>query len=169
MPTESQVLTKVRDFLLAATSNELEVVQGQQNRVPEPDGSEFVVFWPAGRHRIATNSSTYDVLGEVREITVPMELIVQADVHGDTSDAADRAQTIYALWRDYFGCDILGDVAQPLFSEDPVQLPFENGEKQVENRWVVRLHMQANMTVSTPQDFADTLTLELVEVDTLGA
>lgn len=166
MPTEQAILTSVRGFLLEATGNTLEVVQGQVNRVPEPESDTFVVFWPAGRHRLSTNRNTYDTLDNLREITTPMELIVQADVHGATSSAADIAQDIYSLWRDPFACSVLGDVAQPLFCEDPVQMPFANGEKQTENRWVLRLHLQANMTVSTPQDFADSLAFELVEVDT---
>lgn len=164
MPTEDAIMTRVGDYITAAATPGVTVVQGQENRVPPPDADNYVCFWHSARFRLATNSSTYDVNGGVRAITTPMHLVVQVDVHG--AQSADEAQRIYSLWRDPFGCDFMAGVADPLFCDDPQQLPFWDGENQTENRWVIKLHLQANMTVSTPQDFADTLTAELVEVDT---
>lgn len=163
MPTEAQIMERFGQFLVAAGLPEANIVQGQVNRVPPPGSDLYVVFWNSARRRIATNTSTYDDTGEQRTITTPMNLTIQVDVHGSTS--ADEAQRVYQLWRDPFACDFMGGIGQPLYSDDPVQIPFWDGENQTENRWVCYVHLQANMTVELPQEFADTLDLFLVEVD----
>lgn len=164
MPTETAIMQRIGEFLVATGINTNAVVQGQVNRVPPPGSDLYVVFWNSARRRLATNTNTYDSMGDARLITTPMNLTLQVDFHGETS--ADAATRVYQLWRDPFACDFMAPVGQPLYSDDPVQVPFWDGENQTENRWVCYLHMQANMTVDLSQDFADTLSLNLVEVDT---
>jgi hypothetical protein len=62
-PTQSTALTGFRAFLLSILPAGMEVVQGQVNRAPEPEGNDFVVFWPVRRVRLETNQDGYsDVL-----------------------------------------------------------------------------------------------------------
>ena len=94
------------------------------------------------------------------------EVTIQADVHGPA--AADNAARIATLFRDQFGVDAFaaqGVALAPLYTSDPRQMPFDNGEQQVEERWVIDLVMQANVTVTTTGQFADQLsaTAEAVE------
>lgn len=162
--TETAILTRLTSFLEAVLPAGVEVVQGQDNRVPEPVGPDFVVFWPINRARLGTNLGEYDPLDETKAVTTPVKFTVQVDVHGP--NGADNAQVIMSLWRDPYGCEFMDPIAAPLYGEDFPQLPFANENDQLENRWVLRLHMQANISVSTPQEFADTLAITLVEVDT---
>ena len=46
----------------------------------------------------------------------------------------------------------------PLYTSTPRQMPFDNGEQQVEERWVIDLCMQANVTITTTMQFAPALT-----------
>ena len=58
-PTESDIETEVRSFLLAILPAGIEVVQGQGNRVAEPPGSDYVVATATFRERIETNIDAY--------------------------------------------------------------------------------------------------------------
>src|SRR5471032_2050484 len=57
--TESQTLTALRSFLLGVLPSGIEVVDGLDNRVPEPVGPDFVTMTPMLRDRIETNTDTY--------------------------------------------------------------------------------------------------------------
>lgn len=57
--SESQTLTALRSFLLAVLPSGIEVVDGQDNRVAEPVGPDFVEMTPISRERIETNVNTY--------------------------------------------------------------------------------------------------------------
>lgn len=96
----------------------------------------------------------------------PTKVMVQLDVHGPNS--ADNSQTISTLFRDDYAVQAFkasGFDVTPLFASDPRQLPFENENQQVENRWVIDVHMQSNPTIRAPQQFADQLDATLIDVD----
>jgi hypothetical protein len=97
--------------------------------------------------------------------TQATEVTIQADVHGPAS--ADNAARIATLFRDQFGVSAFLDQGQwvsPLYTTTPRQMPFENGEQQTEERWIVDLTMQANVTIATPQQFAAELAVTLQEI-----
>jgi hypothetical protein len=97
------------------------------------------------------------------------EVTIQADVHGPGS--ADNAARIATLWRDEFGFEALQGqniAISPLYTTEPRQMPFDNGEQQVEERWIVELCMQANVTVTTTQQFADQFQVTTTPVETLA-
>jgi hypothetical protein len=101
-----------------------------------------------------------------QEILSPVKVTVQLDVHGPNSE--DNAQAISTLFRDaqaaYFFSASGVDVA-PLYADALRQIPFLNGEQQVETRWIVEAVMQANPVLTVPQQFAAALAVDLIEVD----
>ncbi len=158
--TEADALTTLRLFILSILPIGTECVQGQDNRVPEPLGPDFVMLTPTLRGRLSTNVSTYqDVPGAgTRRVLAATQMTVQIDVHGPA--AAETIQVITTLLRDPAACDAFrraGIDAQPLYAGDPRQAPFINGEGQVETRWTADAVLQVNPTASVPQDFAATL------------
>lgn len=163
--TETDMMADLRAFLLHVTNGAIDVVQGQANRVAEPSGQDFIVFWPTARPALSTTVVDYHMGAadpSAQSSTLSTQVEVQVDVHGP--NAADYVQAIVTLWRSEFATDYL-DVVTPLYAVDPAQRPFINAEKQYETRWVVSLAMQANPIVSTEQQFADTVTVGLIEVD----
>lgn len=58
-PTESQINAAFRTYLLNILPSGTEVVLGEQNRVSEPVGPDFLVFTPLFRTRLGTNWDTY--------------------------------------------------------------------------------------------------------------
>ncbi len=236
-PTQSQIFTAVGAVLdtmglAAADGSMIPVIQGQDNRVPEPTQTDFLVMWPISRDRLALNidvwqdsiitgsitvnvltvthvtrgavligafingtgvtagcsvlsqtsgapggigvyavTTTADVVSELLypgtlTATQKTEIHIQADVHGPAS--SDNAARISTLWRAQFGVDafIVANIdALPLYTTDPRQIPFENGEQQTEERWIIDLCLQANVAVTVSQQFADQLAATVDPVD----
>ncbi len=229
-PTQSDVQAALRAFLVGILPSGTTVIEGQDNRVPQPRANNHVVMTPTRRPRISTNvdgdadcAFTGSILGTVLTVTavdhgelvvganvdgaaastsitalitgtggvgtyritpsqtlpssslaagmIDVEqstmIVYQLDVHGPLG--AENAQVISTLLRDDYGVrrfrDDLGDVASPLYTDDPRQLPFINAEKQYEDRWVVEVTLQANEVVSVPQQFADVVAVDLIDVD----
>lgn len=98
-----------------------------------------------------------------RSLTQPTKITMQMDVHGPLS--ADNAQILTTLLRDQYAVDALAPTCAPLYASDPDQLPFINGEDQVEERWSIDAVLQANIVVVIPVQFAGALTIGLIDVD----
>jgi len=136
------------------------VVRGQDNRVAEPKGVNFVTMTPIMRERIETNVVTFvdgaflsPPVPGTRSDLQPVKLTAQLDVHGPAS--ADNAQIIATLFRSEYATtqfSTSGFDVTPLYCGDPHQMPFQNGEQQVEDRWVIDAVMQCNPVVTTTQD-----------------
>lgn len=100
------------------------------------------------------------------EAMQPTEVIIQVDVHGPAS--ADNVQIISTLFRDTYGVDRLHEInpnITPLFTSDPRQIPFANAEQQIETRWIIEAHLQVNQQVLVPQQFADVIEVDLINVE----
>lgn len=171
--TDVQTLTVLRSFLLTVVPDGTEVVRGQDNMVAPPVGSTYLVTTPILHERLATNITSYhdgalDVQPAAGERFDLMEskVTVQVDVHGPISH--DIATTIAALFRSTVAIDQFatsGFDVTPLYASEPKQVPFLNDSQQIETRWTVDLVMQCNPIITTGQDFADTLTVGLINVD----
>lgn len=105
-------------------------------------------------------SGTTDVTSETiycgsHNATQYLEFVVQCDVHGPSS--ADNATILSTLFRDQYAVSAFIDAGyaiSPLFTDDPRQAPFINAEQQFEERWIVDVHMQVNITIVVTQQFA---------------
>lgn len=91
---------------------------------------------------------------------------VQLDVHGP--DAADNVQRITTMFRaefatSFFGLEQPGVI--PLYTSEPHQMPFSNGEQQIETRWTVDAVMQVNPVITAPQQFADAVEVAIIPAD----
>ena len=229
-PTQSDILTALRSFLLSVLPANTEVILSQANRVAEPEGDNFVLMTPMLRLRMATNDDEYvdcaftaSAAGNVLTVTTielgmilagasllgagltqnptieaqtggtpggvgtyrisapqpvvssetmatgvvtstqSTQVTVQLDVHGPAS--ADNAQIISTLLRDEYAVDQFPSGIAPLYCDDPQQIPFVNDQDQYETRWVVRAQLEAEQTVTVPQQFADTLAVGLIDVE----
>lgn len=230
-PTQSDIQTVLRSFLLSILATGVEVIEGQDNRVPEPQGVDFVAMWPIRRPRLSTNVDGYVdckftgsisgttltvssvAFGEIAvgspvfgvsvatgtfvtafesgsggpgtyavsvsqtapsetmaagvgELTQPTMITMQLDVHGPNS--SDNAQIISTALRDDYAVEFFvaaNPLITPLYAEDPKQVPFENDQSQVEYRWIVEAQLQADQSVTVPQQFADAVTVDVIDVD----
>lgn len=58
-PNQNDVQVALRGFLIDVLPAGTEVIEGQDNRVPEPSAGNFVVMWPVRRPRLGTNVADY--------------------------------------------------------------------------------------------------------------
>jgi hypothetical protein len=88
------------------------------------------------------------------------------DVYGP--NAANNAQIVQTVFRDEYAFAFIQDIyltISPLYADDPKQIPAIYGEAQYEERWVIQAALQADQTVSLPQQYADIVTVIPESVD----
>lgn len=163
--TESNVVEALGLFLQNILPNGTTVVRGQQNRVAEPAGTNFAVMWPLSQERIATNTDSYT--STLRNVVYAMKVTVQVDIHGVAS--AENAVLLSTLARDeygvnFFASETIGSLGiQPLYASDPRQMPYQDGEQQMEEKWTVEVTLQSNPVIAVPQDSANQLEVQTIK------
>ena len=164
--TEDALVDALGAFVQVIVGDLVAVVRGQQNRVPPPKG-RYVYITPILAPALSLPRTSYaDVpSGGTMTLTRPTQWTAQIDCYGDS--AQDMALAICIALRSAYGCDALKTSgAQPLYAGDPRQLPFITGEDQYLERWSVDAVLQFNPSITVPQQFADQLRVDFVEVDT---
>lgn len=168
--TEYAAMVALRDALLVICATNTDVIRGDDNRVPAPTTTgNYVVMSSRQRLRLATNTETWEpVDADAIDLTTPTRWIIQVDSHGPQADM--NAQAVMMAMRSAYGVRLLADTGfVPLHADDPQYLPFLNDAGQYEYRWVLAVHLQGNPTVSTPQEFADTVAANVVLADSGAA
>lgn len=143
---------------------EANVLQGPLNDVPMPPGPNFVLMVPSDRAGLATTVRDYRPDDGQRDTTRSTQVGCTVNFYGP--DATDNGQIFNQLFRDLYGVDFMRPYhVAPLWCDDGRQMPLIDSEKQYAVRWMIRAVMQINPTVSTSQEFADTVAVTFVEAD----
>lgn len=135
--------------------------------------------------------SSAEINGGVSQTLQATQYDVQLDLYG--TGASDAAQLVQTVFRSAYACgklawftvpltdadgnplyDDFGDRLTsavridlaPLYTSDARDLQFVDAEQQFDLRWSMDLSMQVNPVVALPQDFADTIQITTIEVDT---
>ncbi len=154
--TEDQIMTGLRMFLLDVLPDGIEVIQGQDNFVQMPPGADFVLMTPARREQLSQTAHQYDPDQQEKEVGRSTSLHFQLDIYGP--NGSDNTQIITTLFRDEYGFDFFKAYGlAPLYCNDGSQMPLISGEKTYIQRWMTRGVLQTNLSVTLPQQFADTL------------
>lgn len=166
--TLSQVYTDVGNFIVATFGlSSGQLIQGYPNRTSMPPATgPWIEMHLTRNARLRTNVDTWDETDPApttMEQEQGIQLSLQVDFYGPVS--GDWATIFSTLWRDDVGCVALADTCQPLYSDDPIRAPLTNAEQQYEDKWIVAAQLQYNPTVSTSQQFANTLDVTLINVD----
>lgn len=141
------------------------VVQEFNNRVSMPVGP-FVGMRLSNYKRLRTNETSWDTTNPA-PTTMQREQGIMVNLQLDcyAPQSGDWAVILTTLLRDDAGCQALAPVCQPLYADDPTRAPLTDAEEQYEDRWIVTARIQYNPVVSTLQDFAATLAIDLNSVD----
>jgi hypothetical protein len=243
-PTFDNIAAALRSFVVSVLptvgpdGKSLDVIIAEQNRIPSPAGSSYVVMTPLRQERLETNTDSYSdavftgsisgttmtitavdsrfpaatlaggavifgpniaagttvtailsgsgqvgtysvspgqsvasetISAGTKQIQVSLRVAFQIDYHSADTSAGDNATIVATLLRDEFATNQFANQSPayavvPLYAEDPHQMPFTNDQQQVEYRWVSEALLQANITVSVPQQYADTGSLTVQSV-----
>lgn len=147
-----------RSFLPAGT----EVVQAQDNRVPMPKGG-FVTMNNTSMERLSFNVDNYDAINQGKSILTPTKYGVQLDFYGPNSQTW-AVQTM-SLFRDEYATELFPANIQPLYADDPMQIPLIDGESQYEQRWKLVATLQYNPTLTTAQQSMLGIVIDLAPID----
>jgi len=162
-PVQSDIFIALRTFILSLIA--CEVIQGLGNGVPMPLGG-FISMTALYQNRLSTNVDAYlDPTPTTGSKTArqAVQYTIQLDAYGP--DSSDWATILSTMLRDEYACLSMAPNVQPLYCDDPRQIPLIDAEAQYEQRWSINAVLQYNPVVSTPMQFFDAATVGLVEVD----
>jgi len=151
--TQVDVFTALVGFLKGVYP-QAAVVRALDNNVPMPR-ENVIVLTPLSAKRLSTNVTTYDADTGLVTLRMPSEYTIQVDCYGDTAN--DTATMLAVLWRDGVAVAQFPDGITPLYAADARQMPFQNDERQYEERWMVEITLQYNAQVTLPYESAISL------------
>lgn len=160
--TDQDVFTAMRTFLLSFIPSTVQVIQAQDNRVPMPKGG-FITMNNTGIDRISFNIDNYESVLEGKTILTPTRYSMQLDFYGPISQ--EWCMQTVSLFRDEYATEIFPSNIQPLYADDPVQIPLIDGEAQYEQRWKLLASLQYNPILSTTHQSMTAVEIELAPID----
>ena len=159
---DQDVFTALVTFFNTFLPSGTQVVQGQDNLVAMPKGG-FVVMTNGAMDRLSFNVDDYNSALQQKMILTPTRYEMQLDFYGSTSQT--WAMQTQALFRDQYATDIFPANIQPLYADDPVQIPLIDGEQQYEQRWKITASLQYNPILTTSQQSMLETNVTLAPID----
>lgn len=163
--TLQDVYTRLRALVLDVVPLNTQVVQGLGNRAAMPVGP-FVCMTANLLNPHRTPVESWDnSIPDPNSISIEQGMLVRVQLDCYGPESGDWAVMLCAALRSEYAVRLLGPSVAPLFADNPLQAALVNGEEQYEERWIVGANLQYNPVVSTPQEFADTAAIEIINID----
>ena len=159
---DQDVFTAMRTFLKSFIPTTVQIVQAQDNKVPMPKGG-FITMNNTGMDRLSFNIDNYQSVVQGKTVLTPTKYSMQLDFYGPSSQI--WAVETMALFRDEYATEIFPPNIQPLYADDPVQLPLIDVEQQYEQRWKLEGNLQYNPTLTTSQQSMLDVVVGLAPID----
>lgn len=159
---DQDVFRAMVTFLKSFVPSTVEVIQAQDNRVSMPKGG-FISMNNTGMDRLSFNIDQYQSIPQGKTILTPTRYSMQLDFYGPISQ--QWAMQTVALFRDEYATEIFPSNIQPLYADDPVQIPLIDGEAQYEQRWKLVASLQYNPILSTTQQSMLGVDIGLAPID----
>jgi hypothetical protein len=137
--SETAIFAALRGFLLENLPPATPVIRAYPNRVPEPKAPNFVLMSQATDRRISTN------------VDAPLDCAFIGTIVGNVLTVVTPIFGTVTIGAKVFGSTVISGTA--------ITGP------QYEFRWVLDAHLQLNPTVTLPQQFFDTVTLNMTPAD----
>jgi hypothetical protein len=166
-PVQNDLYVAIKKFIASVVPTNTPIYQGLGNRVAAPlPLSGFVYMTMLYQKRLQTNIDTWDTTTPTpTELAAQnaIEVGVQLDVYGP--NAFDWAAMLSTLWRDDYGFYQLAPNCAPLYADEARQMPLVDSEAQYEQRFTITAVLQYNPTTVFPQTFADSLGINIIDVN----
>lgn len=143
--------------------------QAQADRVPMLKG-QFCIITPLRFIRLSTTQSSKHDTGLPSTSTMSYTEVrradLQVDLYGDgAGDRANILETVFRSGHAWEAIQAMDTRLAPLYSSDAIQAPMINAENQWQERYTLTLSLQADITVTLPQDYFDTVEFTNAQVD----
>jgi hypothetical protein len=159
---DHDIFRSMRAFLLSFLPTNTEVIQAQDNKVAMPKKG-FVAMNNVGMDRISFNIDNYQATTQGKTILTPFRYSLQLDFYGE--NAQNWCAEAVSLFRDEYATDIFPSNIQPLYADDPIQIPLIDGESQYEQRWKLVTSLQYNPILTTTQQSMLAAVIDLAPID----
>ncbi len=157
-PTDAQQFDAIWAWVTGLFDDSLsdQFFKGYQNVVSTPYGT-YCVISRGTSVRMNQGERNYDASGAAGTIGLVRRTQVQWQIDCYGESGPDWADIISSTWKsitaaDAFALDASG-MMSPLYADEPQQMNIVNAEDQYETRYMTRLFMQVNQTVTLDQDF----------------
>lgn len=161
-PTDAQQFDAIWEWVTGLFDSSLsdQFFKGYQNVVATPYGS-YCVISRGTSVRLNQGERNYDATGTAGTIGLVRRTQVQWQIDCYGEEGPDWADIISSTWKsitaaDAFVIDASGGMA-PLYADEPQQMTIVNSEDQYETRYMAKLYMQVNQTVTLDQEFFTTV------------
>lgn len=165
--SQDQIFAVVGAFLTTVLPAGVVVIQDPSNRAAMPPPSPgFVGMTLIMARQVSTNLTRFDPDNgppATLDIEQPTELTLQLDCYG--AQSGDWAEVLLTAFRSSYGCEQLAPLVSPLYAQGPRFAELTDDELEYENRWIVEARLQYNPVISPPQQYADTATVGIINVD----
>lgn len=166
-PDLDALFLKLQPFIALIVPAGTPVMRAPINRVAQP-AVNHVIMTHLFFKRLRTNVTTYDDPAPESDPGTAIaeqgtEVHIQIDFYG--LQAANWAQAFETVFRSEFATDALAPTCAPLHADEARMIPLTTGEEQYLERYAVTAVLQYNPVTATPQQFADSASIALVNVD----
>jgi len=165
-PNLDAVYLKVLAYVTGIVPVGTPLLRGPLNRVAQP-AVPHGILTPIYRARLRTgverDVDPFPLPGSRIETETGVRIDFQMDFYGEP--AGDWAGMVSDMWRTEYACRALAPTCAPLYADEGRMVPLVTGEEQYLERWTVTGVLQYNPVTSTPQEFADALNANLINVD----
>lgn len=169
--SDTTVFTALRSFILDALGSSVtEVVRTPTNRVPLPNTFPFITMSSVMREQLAwpiVAISDPATQPQTQGLTMSTRYVIQIDIFGQT--AGDLIHLLHTAFQSSTSFDFFATLipqgVYPLYADDPLQSGFADGEREIENRWTMRVNLQYNATVTTSVQTASSVTATIINVE----
>lgn len=151
--TDFEVFSALRNYLNLLFPN-IEVIRTQVDNVPMPKGP-FITMNDVARKRLATNFTEWDKDKGIKISKMSTEHVIQVDFYGEGS--AQRVQQFSTLFYDEHGYENMPANIKPMYNTMASQYALISAEENFVERWKTDVHLNVNITVTSPQIFIDEL------------
>lgn len=153
------VITALAEFLQPFVPG-AQIVRAQANRVAMPT-DPFVLLTELLQVDLETPVVTDDAAELQINFTSPKRIDVQIDFYGPL--AGDYCTAVKGVFRTSYATAQFPANIQPLYCSDGHQTPLITAEQQYESRWTLTASLQYNPTVIVPQQYAEALSVKVLE------
>lgn len=164
------VLDAVNDFILQFVPDvtQARLYRGYSNRMALPGENDYTVFAVAAAKRVGTNVNDYAQAVDGRITTrVLREYAVDVDFCSTSQEIANaRAVTIENIGRSYIAVEFFKKYDLHFNYCDDIQyIPFTDETDQYVERYRVRLHFTKWEETSAPQEYAERVSADVINID----
>ena len=159
---DQDVFVSLVTFFKSFIPSGVEIIQAQENLVAMPKGG-FIAMNNVGMDRLSFNVDTYNSTLQQKFILTPTNYAMQLDFYGPDSQV--WAFETQSLFRDEYATDLFPANIQPLYADNPVQIPLIDGEEQYEQRWKITASLQYNPILTTSQQSMLDVVVDLAPID----